>query len=117
MTDSLRPLKFLVIAMGVVIVIGTIIVVVTIVQRASTKSDEGVAAPSAAAVGSAMTSAPQGFGVQTLDIPRGARIAEMVAEGDRLIVRLDLAGGARQIVVLDTATGKRLGTFEVRETP
>jgi len=58
-----------------------------------------------------------GFGTRTLEVPRGSRIVSMVAEGDRLIVRLERDGGGRQILILDTMTGARLGTFEVREAP
>ncbi len=117
MTDSLRALKFLVIGMGVAIVVGTAVVVVTIVQRAgagwgdirSAEATMETAAPDA-------TPRP-GFGTRTLDVPRGGRIVDMIAEGDRLFVRLETSEGARRIVVLDTATGARLGAFEVRESP
>ena len=117
MTDSLRALKFLVIGMGVAIVVGTAVVVATIVQRVgagwgdarSTGSTVEATAPGA-------VSHP-GFGTRTLDVPRGGRIVDMIAEGDRLFVRLETSAGTPRIVVLDTATGARLGTFEVRESP
>lgn len=114
MTDSLRALKFLVIAMGVVIVIGTGVVVITIFLRAGAKlADDGLAGQ-ATVPGTVVST---GFGTRTLEVPRGSRIVSMVAEGDRLIVRLEGAGGGRQILILDTMTGARLGTFEVREAP
>ena len=50
-------------------------------------------------------------------MPRGGRIVDMIAEGGRLFVRLETSAGTPRIVVLDTATGARLGTFEVRESP
>lgn len=117
MTDSLRALKFLVIAMGAVIVIGTAVLVITIIQRVGAKlTDDGPASQVGQAAAPEST-APKGFGSRTLDVPRGSRIVNMVAEGNRLIVRLDVAGGGRQILILDTMTGARLGTFEVREAP
>lgn len=117
MTDSLRALKFLVIAMGVVIVIGTAVVVVTIFQRASAKWTEDSRVGRAEEGTSPSVAIRTGFGTRTLEVPRGSRIVGMVAEGDRLIVRLELTDGARRILVLDTMTGARLGTFEVREAP
>ena len=117
MTDSLRALKFLFIAMGAVIVIGTGVVIITIIQRASAKLSDEDPAPQASQASVPEITAPTGFGSRTLEVPRGSRIVNMVAEGNRLIVRLDVAGGGRQILILDTMTGARLGTFEVREAP
>ncbi len=117
MTDSLRALRFLVIAMGVAIVVGTAVVVVTIFQRAST--GWGDAQPAEPAVETAASDAVphSGFGIRMLDVPRGSRVVDMAADGNRLIVHLEMSGGGRRIVVLDTATGARLGAFEVREVP
>ena len=117
MTDSLRALKFLVIAMGVVIVVGTAVVVITIFQRAAAPGSDAVSAERAERRGPARPEARGGFGTQQLEIPRGSRIADMIAEDDRLILRLELADGTRRIVVLDTESGARLGTFEIRESP
>ena len=117
MTDSLRALKFLVIAMGAVIVIGTGVVIITIIQRASAKLSDESPATQASEASTPERTPPTGFGSRTLEVPHGSRIVKMVAEGNRLIVRLDVSGGGRQIIILDTMTGARLGTIEVREAP
>ena len=117
MTDSLRALKILVIAMGVVIVIGTAVVVITIFQRAGAKWSEDGAAGQIERVAAPDSAAPTGFGTRTLEVPRGSRIVGMVAQGNRLIVRLELTDGGRRILILDTMTGANLGAFEVREAP
>ena len=117
MTDSLRALKFLVIAMGAVILIGTGVVIITIIQRASAKlSDEGPATPASEAFTPEYTS-PTGFGSRTLEVPRDSRIVNMVAAGDHLIVRVEVAGGGYQIIILDIISGVRLGLFDFREAP
>ena len=116
-TGSLRALKLLVIGMGVAIVIGVAVVIVTIVQRAGAGwGDVQTARPAVETAVSDAAPRP-GFGTRTLDAPRGGRIVDMIAEGDRLFVRLETPEGARRIVVLDTVTGARLGAFEVRESP
>lgn len=117
MTDSLRALKFLVIAMGVVIIIGTAVVVVTIFHRASTGWGGGQPVGPAVEVAASGAAPGSGFGTRTLDVPRGSRIVDMIAEGDRLFVRLEMSEGAHRIIVLDTVTGARLGEFEVRGSP
>tara|TARA_A100001037_G_scaffold101034_2_gene92050 strand:- start:1743 stop:2108 length:366 start_codon:yes stop_codon:yes gene_type:complete len=121
MTDSLRALKILVIAMGVVIVIGTAVVIITIIQRASANWGDAPANQVDQLSTSRTTpldSTPlTGFGTRTLEIPRDSEIVDMVAQGDRLIVRLKLADGSRQILVLDMMTGARIGVFELRQGP
>lgn len=117
MTDSLRALKFLVIAMGVVIIIGTAVVVITIFQRASTGWGGNQQVRPAIEVAASDAAPSPGFGIRTIDVPRGSRIVDMIAEGDRLFVRLEMSEGTHRIIVLDTVTGGRLGEFEVRGAP
>lgn len=117
MTDNLRALKLLVIGMGVAIIVGTVVVVATIVQRVGAGWGDARSTGSVIEATAPDAAAHPGFGTRTLDVPRGGRIVDMIAEGDRLFVRLETSEGPPRIVVLDTATGARLGTFEVRESP
>ena len=117
MTDSLRALKFLVIGMGVAIIVGTAVVVATIVQRVGAGWEDARSTGSAIEATAPDAASHPGFGTRTLDVPRGGRIVDMFAEGGRLFVRLETSEGTPRIVVLDTGTGARLGTFEVRESP
>tara|TARA_Y100001934_G_C11888365_1_gene556474 strand:- start:179 stop:544 length:366 start_codon:yes stop_codon:yes gene_type:complete len=121
MTDSLRALKILVIVMGVVIVIGTAVVIITIIKRANTNwSELSVQSMNQVPVGQANVSgqaSTAGFGTQTVEIPRESEIADMVTQGDRLIIRLELTDGSQQVLILDMETGHRIGVFEIRSGP
>ena len=111
----MQVLKTLVIVLGVMIVAGIAVIGVTIYHRATNPVNSPVppsAKPSTEPV--VRTGPGPGFGKVALDLPPGSRIVETTAEGDRLILRLRLADGGWQILILDMATGKRLGTFELR---
>ncbi len=116
----MQTLKTLVIVLGVMIVAGIAVVGVTIYHRTTNPvnspvpdSTEPAAKPSAEPA--VRTGPGPGFGRVVLELPPGSRIVEMTAEDGRLILRLRLADGGRQILILDMATGKRLGTFELKE--
>jgi hypothetical protein len=120
----MQTLKALVIVLGVVIVAGIAVVGVTIYHRAtnlvnSPEPDSPKPAAKPAAKPAGRTGLGPGigrvFGKVALELPAGSRIVEMTAEDDRLILRLRLVDGGRQILILDMATGKRLGTFELRD--
>jgi hypothetical protein len=97
--DAMRGVMTLAIVMGVMIVVGTTILIAVIIGRI-----QHPAAPSSAARPYA---AP-------IAIPRGARIATMTIQADRLVVDLALPQGDRKIVVINLATGARIGTIELR---
>lgn len=107
----MRALKAFVIGMAILLSVGVVVVVVAIVQRAG---DVGAPAPvsAPASVGSSSD-----FGATRLALPAGAEIVDMVAEGERLILRLKLAGGAEQLIVLDLGSGRALGTVELERAP
>ncbi len=108
----MQVLKTLVIVLGVMIVAGIAVIGVTIYHRATNLVNSPVPASAESAV---WTGPGPGFGPVVLELPPGSRIVEMTAEDGRLILRLRLADGGRQILILDMATGKRLGTFELKE--
>src|SRR4051794_1271322 len=99
----MRALKLLVIVMGVLIVVG---VVALVAIMAGPLGPRG-AAPGAAA----------GFGRSAVDPPAGAVIAEMQGAGDRVVLRLVLPGGRQELLVIDSTSGKTLGTIELRPQP
>ena len=116
----MQVLKTLVIVLGVMIVAGIAVIGVTIYHRATNLVNSPVppaAKPAAkpATEPAVRTGPGPGFGKVALDLPPGSRIVETTAEGDRLILRLRLADGGWQILILDMATGKRLGTFELTD--
>jgi hypothetical protein len=99
----MKGLLALVIIMGVLIVIGLVVVVVTIANRMTGAPADGTG-PAAAA-----------FGTADLPVPAGCQVIETVATGDRLILRLGSGDRCNQLLVLDLASGRHLGT--VRLTP
>src|SRR5690349_20921852 len=97
----MRALKLLVIVMGVLIVVGVVALV-------------GIMASRVAGRGGATAA---GFGRSRIELPAGASVGAMQAAGDRLVLRLDLPGGAQQLLVVDPASGKALGTIELQPQP
>ena len=92
----MRALKFLVIAMGVLIVIGVGVIAVTIADR-SAQSVSGAAAE------------------VSIAIPPGSRIVETTLDGDRMALRLELSDGKTRVLVLDTVTGREITRVDIRE--
>ena len=99
----MRALKILVVVMGVMLVVGFAALVAVIAGRVS----RGGPSPTTSRV----------FAGPSIDILRGARIEAMTAGPDRLIVALTLPEGGRQLLVIDLATGTRLGTIELHPVP
>ena len=96
----MRALKNLVVVMGVMLIGGFALLVAVVAGRL----------PRGASV-------PRSFAATAIDIPRDARIEAMTAGADRLVLELVLPEGRRQLVVVDLATGARLGTIELRAPP
>ena len=96
----MRALKILVVVMGVMLIGGFALLVAVVAGRL----------PRGASV-------PRSFAATAIDIPRDARIEAMMAGADRLVLELVLPEGRRQLVVVDLATGARLGTIELRAPP
>lgn len=116
----MQALKALVIVMGIVIVIGMGVIAVTLYERLTARLGEEEPAAVVEAQQPAPAPAParpRAFGTRELSLPRGARIEDMVAEGDRLILHLRLPGGQYQIMIVDLADGSRLGTLNLEPAP
>ena len=95
-----RALKIAVIVMGVMLVVGTVALIAAIATRVSHKPSE----PASRAE----------YAAPPIDLPAGSRIEAMTAGPDRLVVDLLLADGTRQLLLIDLATGRRLGTIPLR---
>jgi hypothetical protein len=98
----MRGLKALVIIMGVLIVAGFAVIVVTLINRSV--GGNGATVKS--------TGAPY---KAEFPIPAGATIVETDADDGRLIIRLKLPGGATQILIVNSATGRRIGQIDLPE--
>jgi hypothetical protein len=99
----MRALKILVVVMGVMLMVGFAALVAVIAGRVS----RGGPSPATARV----------FASPAIDIPHGGRIEAMTAGPDRLVLALALPDGGRQLLVIDLATGTRLGTIELHPVP
>jgi Family of unknown function (DUF6476) len=99
----MRALKVLVVVMGIMLVVGFAALVAVIAGRVSRS-------------GSAPTPA-RAFTSAAIEIPRDAPIEAMAAGPDRIVLALILPGGSRQLLIIDMATGARLGTIELHAAP
>jgi hypothetical protein len=98
-----RALKVLVIVLGILLIGGVVALVAMIVARSGTTLPRPAAAP------------PRGVPYEAaVDRPPGARIVDTQAEGPHLVVTIALPDGRQQILLLDLASGARLGTIELR---
>jgi hypothetical protein len=95
-----RALKILVVVMGIMLVVGFAALILVIAGRVSHRRPE-------AAANHPLATTP-------IEIPRGARVEAMTTASDRLILDLVLPDGDREILLIDLATGARLGTIELR---
>lgn len=93
----MRALKILVVVMGVLLVGGLATLIVVIAGRVANRQ---AAAPSVPP----FTAAP-------LDLPAGARIETIAVGADRLVLDIILPDGNRELVLIDLASGRRLGSI------
>jgi hypothetical protein len=97
----MRGLTVFVAVMGVVIIVGFAVVIATIAGRLARGEGGG----------------PHVFTAPPIEIPNGSRVAAMTADANRLVLRLELPGGRQQIVIIDLASGRRLGTIALEPAP
>lgn len=96
MDKTSRILKSFVIAGGIALIAGTILLVVLIALRAG-----GDRAPMVQPV------------PQDLDLPAGARVEQVVVDGQRLVLLGTDGTGAQFVAVVDFLTGERLSLLRV----
>jgi hypothetical protein len=108
----MRALKVLVIVMGVLLVAGIVALGFGVQYRINhpRQATTGSLAIAGPAVGPA--GAPNAM---TLDLPPGARVVGAEASGDRLVVRVELAaGGGEELLIVNLATGAPIATVTLR---
>jgi hypothetical protein len=116
----MQALKVLVAVMGVLIVAGLAVIGVTLVKRIG---GEGPAPPAAAVPALGAASLAKGglggaqFGDKTVELPKNGRLTGVHTEAGRLVLRVLLPGSREMLIVLDLATGERLGTINVNPAP
>ena len=112
----MRWLKALVIGMGVVIVIGLTVVIVEVGQRAPAPAPSAAYSPMPPAppVIGAPASAPA-LGDISIAIPPGATAEEIEMDQARIVVRLRLSDGSAALLLIDAATGRKLGLITLED--
>ncbi|HEX4193605.1 MAG TPA: hypothetical protein VHY80_10920 [Stellaceae bacterium] len=104
----MRTLKVLVVVMGVLLVAGIIALGFAVRYRVNhprpTPPVTGPAGIGPAGVANAMT----------LDLPQGAKVVGAEASGDRLAVRVELATGGEELIILNLGTGAPVATVTLR---
>lgn len=105
-----NALKAIVIIMGLMILAGLTLLGAIVAGRFAHRSEEPVAAPAPRAGASAYTAAPLG-------LPPGARVNTMTIGGDRLVLDVALPGGDDELVILNLATGRTIGTIPLHTAP
>jgi hypothetical protein len=102
-----RALKILVIVMGVMLVGGFVALIISIAQMAKHR-ETTLPVPAA-------TRTP--YAAPAIELPAGARIEAMALGADRLVLNIITPDGNRELLVLDLASGRRLGTIPLRAAP
>lgn len=110
-----RALKFAVVGMGVLIILGLVVLFVTIAKRMGSGKGPEVAAVSVEAPAPRLPATA--FGDTLVSIPRGGRMVDFRADGDRLMIHVRPPGLEDVIHVIDLASGKMLGTVTVAPRP
>ena len=98
----LRALKILVVVMGIMLVVGFAALVAVIATRMSREPATAPSMPVAAA---------------PLELPAGARIETIGVGVERLVIAVVLPDGTRELIVVNIASGHRLGTIPLRTAP
>ena len=93
----MAALKVLVVAMGVLILVGLGAIIYVLATGAGL--------------------APGGFGARRLALPAGARVVEMAAAGERVVLRLEAPDGVARLLVVDPVRGRELGRIELAPAP
>jgi hypothetical protein len=99
-----RALRILVVVMGIMLVGGFVALIVSIAYMARHRQ-------TAASADATPYTAP------AIDLPAGARIETMALGADRLVLNITTPDGNRELLVLDLASGRRLGTIPLRTVP
>ena len=99
----MRALKVLVVVMGVMIVAGVATLIVVIAGRMSPRQ------------AAAIPSAP--FAAAPIEVPAGARVETLGVGSDRVVLVLVRPDGDRQLVIIDLATGRRVGAIPLHAAP
>ncbi|MBV8779348.1 MAG: hypothetical protein JO258_19305 [Alphaproteobacteria bacterium] len=98
---NLRFLKILVAAMGALLVAGVAALAAAIAVRLSHRAPLPAVA----------------FTAPPLSLPHGSTIEAMSTGPERIVLQVDLEDGSVELVVIDLASGRLIGTIPLKEAP
>lgn len=101
---NIRILKAIVIGLGVAMVAAGGVLVWGLTRKTPPRTP---APPAVAAV------VPKPFGEHTMTLPRGARLLDVSQGEARIVLRVRLASGAERLILVDAASGDRLGSLDI----
>jgi hypothetical protein len=102
----MRALKIIVVVMGVMLVVGVAALGVGIAYRINHRQ--------AATPTTMRTVTPPNGVPRSVALPSGAKILAVQSDGGRVMVRLGLAEGGEQLMLLDWQTGATLATLNLK---
>jgi hypothetical protein len=102
-TTRIRWLKAVVIGLGVIFLGLAVLLLVLIMTGGPKRTAPSVAAPRAVAVEDLIFS-----------LPKNSRVADVLATGNRIVLRVRLADGTERLYALDGETLKPLGSITVQ---
>lgn len=108
--QSIQLAKIIAAGLGLMIVIGLGLLVYGITARTSNRDAETAKKPAVAAPNALVTA----FGEVRVALPEACSVVEMLAKDDRLYLRTGPAGQCERILIIDTLTGRTLGTLLIR---
>lgn len=99
------------------ILVGLGVIAYTVATRIADRGGQQTAAPAplpAPAQSPAGVSAQlRPFGDVRVEVPKGTALGPAAFEGDRVIIQLRIPGGGTRLLVVDLATGRKLGTIDL----
>ncbi len=107
----MRGLKVLVIVLGVLLVAGIVALGFAVQYRMNHPRPTPAESRASAAPDIGSAGAPRAL---TLDLPQGARVVGAEASGDRLVVRVELAVGSEELIIVNLVTGAPVATVTLR---
>ena len=103
----MRALKILVVVMGILLIGGFATLIAVVAQRVADRQ----------AAATTPVAAPLPFTAVPIELPAGTRLETMAVGADRLVLHIVLPDGNRELLVIDLASGRRLGSIPLRAGP
>ena len=98
-------LKWSIIIMSTMIVAILVIIISTIIYRAVKLGDRG----------STKTYSASGFGTVELGVPSGAKVGDVMLDGNKMTIVIKRKSGGDEVVIIDVRSGNVIGRIQLKE--